>query len=380
MPDPLAPVLPDYGGACIDSVVAAMRGQRPPTRLPLPESVADAVAGGAQAVVLVLDGLGWSQLQERPSLAPVMSAMDGGPITSVVPTTTAVALTSITTGLPPAGHNVVGYRVRVPGTSPAGEDEVLNLLRWRTASGDARTSVDPVAFQGLPAFGGDGTPAVTKAEFAGTGFTSAHLAGARLVGWRMPSTLVAEVRRLLAAGERFVYAYYDGIDRVAHEYGLDDRYDAEVAAADRLVGDLASVLPPGAVLAVTSDHGQVDVGRNVIGLDPALMAQTWMLSGEGRFRWLHTRADADSDRLCADALSLYGEQAWVVTREEIEAAGWFGGPLSETARARLGDVAIVARAPVAFLDPADTGEVRLMSRHGSLTEAEMRVPLLVVAG
>ena len=32
--------------------------------------------------------------------------------------------------------------------------------------------------------------------------------------------------------------------------------------------------------------------------------------------------------------------------------------------------------PVAFLDPADVGEVKLRSRHGSLTSAEMLVPLL----
>jgi hypothetical protein len=46
---------------------------------------------------------------------------------------------------------------------------------------------------------------------------------------------------------------------------------------------------------------------------------------------------------------------------------------------RLGDVALVARAPVAFLDPADTGETRLLARHGSLTTAEMYVPLLAWA-
>ena len=34
--------------------------------------------------------------------------MTGGPITSVVPSTTATALTSITTGLSPGEHGVVG--------------------------------------------------------------------------------------------------------------------------------------------------------------------------------------------------------------------------------------------------------------------------------
>ena len=44
--------------------------------------------------------------------------------------------------------------------------------------------------------------------------------------------------------------------------------------------------------------------------------------------------------------------------------------------ARLGDVALVAYAPVSFHDPADSGPFRLICRHGSLTSAELLVPLL----
>src|SRR5439155_13683734 len=217
-----------------------------------------------------------------------------------------------------------------------------------------------LTFQPNRPFSGDPVPVVTKGEFAGTGFSAAHLTGARMVGWHVPSSLVVEVRRLLAAGEPFVYAYYDGVDRVAHEYGLDEHYDAEVAFADRLVADLAAVLPPDAALAVTSDHGQVHVGQNVIGIDPELMGRLSMLSGEGRFRWLHSsdRSDGGVDKLFGEVCDAYHELAWVCTREEMEGWGWFGGPLTDSARSRLGDVAVVAHAPVAFLDPADTGDVR----------------------
>ena len=58
-----------------------------------------------------------------------------------------------------------------------------------------------------------------------------------------PSALVPEVRRLLADGEPFVYAYYDGVDRVAHARGLGEHYDAELRAADRIVADLLEALP-----------------------------------------------------------------------------------------------------------------------------------------
>ena len=47
---------------------------------------------------------------------------------------------------------------------------------------------------------------------------------------------------------------------------------------------------------------------------------------------------------------------------------------------RLGDVAIIPYEPVAYLDPADGGDVRLVCRHGSLTPEEMLVPLVAGAG
>ena len=54
--------------------------------------------------------------------------------------------------------------------------------------------------------------------------------------------------------------------------------------------------------------------------------------------------------------------------------------MTSAAAGRLGDVALVAREAVAFDDPADTGPFALVSRHGSLTAAEMLVPLLAGRG
>ena len=138
---------------------------------------------------------------------------------------------------------------------------------------------------------------------------------------------------------------------------------------------MLDVLPPGAVLVVTADHGQVEVGRSVEVLGPEIMQGVTLISGEGRFRWLHVRPGAGPD-VAETAIGLHGEVAWVRTKDQIIDEGWLGGVPSAQVAARLGDVALVPFAPTAFLDPADTGELRLMARHGSLTPAEMLVPLL----
>jgi hypothetical protein len=364
------PTMPDYGGACIDQVIAAVLGTGLyASPAPAPSWLPAPAVGAAQVVLLVLDGLGWVQLKERPGLAPTMNALAGGPITTVAPSTTAAALTSITIGAPPATHGVVGYRLRVDG------DQVLNVLRWKTGDGDARSGIPPERFQPLLPFGAVKAPVVTRADVAESGFTRAHMAGARMYGWRMPSTIVATVGALLRDGERFVYAYYDGVDKVAHEFGFGPTYDAEVVAADRLVSDLIDVLPAGAVLLVVSDHGQVDVGDKVITLDPEVAGLTTMLSGEGRFRWLHAQPGA-LDRLAAAAHRHYDDVAWIRTRDEAVAQGWFGGLLERHVADRLGDLVIAPRAPIAVLDPGDPGEQWMRCRHGSLTPEEMLVPLL----
>jgi hypothetical protein len=358
------PLLPDYGGACVTNVMPALLEPLADTPAWMPAGVADA----DQVVLLVLDGLGWNQLKARTGLAPTLQAMDGGAITTVAPSTTSTALTSIATGMTPGEHGIVGYRVDVDG-------DVLNVLRWAVNGRDARTTIDPTSIQSAEPFCGHRPAIVTRAEFRSSGFTHAHLDGARFVGYRVTSTLVAETRRLLREHEPFVYCYYDGIDKVAHEYGLGEMYDAELVAVDRLVADMQAVLPPGAALVVTADHGQLDVGDRIVRLSSDVLAQTSRQSGEGRFRWLHARPGR-SEALLEAATLHHADGAWITTREQAIADGWFGPKVTEAARARMGDVALVARDDIAFHDPDDTGPYVLIGRHGSLTPDEMLVPLL----
>jgi hypothetical protein len=357
-------VVPDYEGANLTGVAPALIEQPDPmpSWIP-PEAAAD------QVVLLTLDGLGWEQLQARRHLAPTLASMVGGPITTVCPSTTATALTSITTGLPPGDHGVVGYRIDVDG-------EVLNVLRWSTPRGDARNRIPPTELQAHPPFEGQRPPVVTRADFRSTGFTAAHLDSVRFVGYRVPSTLVTEVQRLTAAGEPFVYAYYEGIDKVSHEYGLGEHYDAELRFVDRLVADILEVLPRDAALVVTSDHGQVDVGDRVLDPAPEVLAHVRRQSGEGRFRWLHAEP-GHARALLEAAQACHGDVAWVRSRKDVEQEGWFGPRLTAEAASRLGDVALVCHQPVSFHDPADSGLFELIGRHGSLTPAEVYVPLLV---
>ncbi|MGH7644387.1 MAG: alkaline phosphatase family protein [Gemmatimonadales bacterium] len=360
------PVRPAYDGAWVGGLVPALLGATPPGWLPEPAAMARSV------VLLVLDGLGWTMFERHRRILPHLARMAGGHITATAPSTTAAGLTSISTGLTPAQHGVVGYRMRVDG-------QVLNVLRWRTPGGRGNAP-DPARIQPTQPFLGRRIPVVTRAEFRDSGFTAAHLRGGEFIGWQTTAVLVEQVRRLIADGRRFVYAYYDGVDKVAHAHGLDDGLlAAELVETDRLVGLLLDRLGGDCALVVTADHGQVASSKRHClpfgHLDDLVSAS----AGEGRFRSLHAKAGAAQD-LRAAATERFGDLAWVFTRDELFDGGWLGDGATAEVRHRLGDVVLAAHAPVAFVDPAMSCEQRLLSQHGSLTADEMLVPLLAAYG
>lgn len=361
----MEPVEPDYRGANLSALAGALVTGRRPAWFPEP------ARDPGPTVLLLLDGLGWNAIEAHRSLLPCLAAMEGGPITTVVPSTTSAALTSLTTGLAPADHGIVGFRMRV-------DRSVLNVLRWSSADG---SDPDPFTVQRHDAFLGREVPVVTKSEFRSTRFTEAHLRGTRFVGWSATSTLVEHCRRLVEEGAALVYAYYPGVDTVAHEFGLHDEYfRAELVAADRLVGDLVDALPSRATVLVTADHGQVHMGPDGwVELD-ALAPMVDAYAGDARFRYLYARRGAH-DELLAAARAEVGDRAWVMSRDELLDGGWLGpDPARAAVRRRVGDVVLAAHDPVGFVDPTFRRETGLIAGHGSLTPDEMLVPLLAARG
>jgi hypothetical protein len=359
------PVKAAYGARSLDQVVPTLLQGRGEPWLPEP------LAGAKTVVLLVLDGLGWSSIETHRDTLPELGAMVGGPITTVVPSTTAAALTSLATGMAPAQHGIVGFRMRI-------DDTVLNVLRWQVPYG--RRAPDPFNVQRHTAFLGRPVPVVTKKEFRRTGFTEAHLRGSRFYGWSTATVLIEHCRRLVGHDERFVYAYYPGVDTVAHEFGLhDDYFVNELAYADRLVGRLLDALPEHATLVVTADHGQVHVGDGWLALHP-LKDMYRFCAGEGRFRYLYAAKGA-APALAEAARDEFGDQAWVFTRDQLLDEGWLGpGPVIASIRRRVGDVILAPHAPVAFVDPDLPNEANLVGAHGSLTPDEMHVPFLAARG
>lgn len=378
-----APVVPVYGvdtlGAVLPGAAAALGVSTGQPALPFPESRA--------VCVVLVDGLGAELLAEAGASggdAPFLTALassdnpTGCPATLRVgcPTTTATSMGSFGTGLPPGKHGMVGFQVRDPVRGV-----LLNQLRW-----DPYT--DPIDWQPWPTVfrtcvdAGITVTRIGADEFAGSGLTVAAHRGGEFVGAKELSARVdAAVAALGGSGRSLVYLYWGAVDAAGHEHGWRSaEWRAELRRTDAELARLAGSLPADTQLIITADHGMVDVphsGRLDMAARPELRRGIVIFGGEPRMVQLYCRY-GQTDAVAARMREAVGDRAWVRTRAEAVDEGWFG-PVDPRVADRIGDVLIAARRSFAVVDSglAPKKMLALIGHHGSLTEAEQIVPLLM---
>ena len=340
----------------------------PPSSLDLPEA--------RSYVVFLVDGLGYELLRDHAEDAPYLSSLIDGhaPATAGVPSTTATSLTSLGTALPPGTHGVVGFTSRIPGT-----DDLLNALFWSK-------KVDPLEWQPHPtalgrlAAGGVRTTVVSKREFAGSGLTVASQRGAEYVGADKVGERTAAVVAAASAHPSVTYVYEGDLDWTGHRYGVDSTsWRLQLSMVDAVAEQLRDALPSDTRVVIVADHGMVDSpADHRVDVDDhlELLDGVVVFGGEARFRHVYCRGGAVDDVLAAWRTVL-GDRAEVLSRDEALARGWFGDVVAGV-RPRIGDVLVAARDDYSVLSSSIFPyEASLVGLHGSLTSAEMLIPVLV---
>ncbi len=337
------------------------------------------------ACVLLIDGLGAELLDAHADDAPVMAELRGRTLQAGFPSTTVAGLAAVGTGCRSGQHGMVGLSFRLPGVG------VVNTLRWRRHpwGDDLRDAAPPEQVQPLAttfeqaASAGVAVSVVSGAEFTGSGLTRAVLRGGRYVGVQALGDLAAGVRTAVADGG-FCYGYHGEVDLLGHIYGPGSpAWRMQLREVDRLVESLVEGLPPGGLLAIVADHGMV-VAEPDEALDiddrAQLLDGVAAIGGEPRARHVYVEDGAADAVLAAWRESLAG-RAWVVSRDEAIAAGWFGDSVRDDVRGRIGDVVAAARGSATMVRrTVEPLESSLVGHHGSLTSAEQQIPLLLAYG
>jgi hypothetical protein len=342
----------------------------------LPPSSFDLPPAGSYVIFLV-DGLGYELLRDHQVDAPFLHSLlpGGAPATVGVPSTTATSLTSLGTALTPGTHGIVGFTSRIPGTG-----QLLNALQWSSSVDPREWQPHDTAFDRLAA-AGVATTVVNKREFGGSGLTIAGQRGAAFVGADKIGERVAAVLAASGSAPSLTYMYEGDLDWTGHRHGVASlSWRLQLSMVDAAAEQLRETLPPETRIVVVADHGMVDSPRKSrLDMDqhPELTAGLTLVGGEARFRHLYCRPGAVED-VAAAWREMLGERAEVLTRGEAVDRGWFG-QVAPVVRPRLGDVMVAARGDFSVMSTTVFPyETRLVGLHGSLTSAEMLVPVLVL--
>lgn len=384
-------VLPDYHGGSIanlmSSIALAMGGWET-GYLPLPQLDGERLGRVRNLVLLVVDGLGYRHLQERAPESALFSHCVGS-MTSVCPSTTATAIPTFLSGLPPQQHGLTGWFTYfaevgsivtvLPYTTRLGRMPIDDrLLSPRQLSGVAPI-YDHLAAQ---------SHLVIPDWIAGTTFNQAFTGQGRLRPYPYRGGLQGMfkgIRAVVDAGKErnFVYAYWPEFDSLSHEHGVASAAVAEhLASLDQAFAELVARLRgTDTQLLVTADHGFVDTSpeKSLRLADHPQLAETLMmpLCGEPRlsFCYVHPDRTAQFERYVsgelADAVTLYPS-------EQLLREGWFGlGEAHPRLRDRIGHYALVMKEN--YIITSELPGERPLSHvgvHGGLSPDEMYVPLI----
>lgn len=330
------------------------------------------------AVVLLVDGLGAQSLMARAGHARTLAGARGT-IESGFPTTTASALATLTTGVRPGVHGMVGYSVL-----DAANDRVVNQLSgWDSL-------IDPLSWQSMPtvferaADAGYRASVIAPSRYSDSGFTRAVLRGADYVGAQSIADRLETAARIVASpgANQLVYVYVPELDQAGHAHGWQsEQWTRALEQVDSAVRGFIAAAPSAGLL-VTADHGVVDVpeySHVLYDSSPELLVGIRHVAGEPRCLQLYFDPAASAVTRAATIQAWRDSESsrsWVVTRDEAIDAGWFGA-VEPHVQPRIGDLIIAARKGIAYY--ASTSETRarqMVGQHGSWSAAELQVPLL----
>ena len=362
---------------------------------------ADGALDDVERVVMFLsDGLGYLYLrelmEEDPEIEDTILALTDGrgfvPITSVAPSTTAVALPSLWTGATPITHGMLGTTMFLREVSTS-----VNMLK-NTPVGNLKGTVlsDTDLDKFIPvkrlaqhlADENIATHLLLLRSWLGKGLLSAVLHRGVTYGYAHGGLSdfwlrLAEVLHQTVGQRCYINVYYSPVDTLSHLYGAKNHYiHYEIKnQLKQLVEVLSSeALQDGQTLLIlTADHGHADAPRKIdlqsTSAEPIRKHMRIGLTGDMRLGHLHLQNET-SEEVINYIHTQYGQYLTAVETTQAISAGLFGhDTVYSESKHRLGDVILIPRLGTQIIDPS-VGILDLESWHGGLSEDEMLVPFI----
>ena len=396
---------PRYDGRSIanlaPSVVASLGtsvSDAPPPLAPPFEPGVDPFHGRraeGPVVVFLVDGFGWNLFSDWTAEGRARAlawARLARPISTVFPSTTTAALTSLSSGTPPGRHGLVGYRQFLPRYGVVADMLKMSPFGAPTSDHLVGPHWQPSDVSGAPTIfrrGVEGV-AVSRDRFRASGFTRLLYDGATYAPYSTLADFAHELSRLLARDDppKTIFAYWDELDTIQHLRGPSRSLASfELDRVAHLIEYVRDHVPPGrgasTTVLVTGDHGQVPAspeGRIAVETIPPVVRElAHPLAGDRRAGFFAARPGRV--QALREALgSVVPAGSKILPMDRALEAGLFGPPpFHPEIAARLGDLLVLEPAPASltYLLPGASPPSRYMlGAHGGLDPTELVVPLV----
>lgn len=339
-----------------------------------------------RVVLIVIDGLGQAQLEAHAPRGILFRGLEDE-VTSVFPSTTASAVTTLMTGCAPKAHGLVGWHMFLKELGA-----VLAILPGRPRYGGCDWSRAGIDLQKLL----DLTPFPDRIQVPSSVYSPKAIAESsfnRTARGRAEGIAFTDLEnffelletRLLKSEERtYHYAYWSQFDHIAHETGAysprsADHLKAFERAFERF---LLRIRGRRTLVIVTADHGFIDHDpAGIIDLEdyPTLQSRLILpLSGEARAAYAYVR-EGEGLAFERDFQALLSDRALIFRSQDLIRGGAFGeGPEHPRLSDRVGDYTLIPKGRNLIRDRLfGEKKTELIGVHGGVSQEEMWVPVIV---
>lgn len=398
-------IYPEYKANCISNIPSAILNlmQAQKAQGPLTSRLKVDQKGINKVVLLVVDGFGFNQFlkyqKQNRFLNSLTEQGEVFPLTSVYPSQTTNALTTLNTGLTPQEHGLFEYFIYLK------EVGIINALRFERIGNKARSKLAEQGYDPKLMFSGENIQQKLQKQGISTfthmnqsnavnACTKLVFEGSTIVSAYKNSDNIVRLRKQIenASGDAYFFVHLETLDTISHEYGPEsDEYSAELQAISYLLQkELVEKISPQAaketLLLMTADHGgvQVDLEKAVyLGLDsePLVNAQTGvdhkriLPTGSPRDVFLHIKEQKLQQTKEALTKKI-GDKAQILETRQAAECGLFGlGKASEAFLERTGNLLIVPYGKeTVWFEHRSGRRINLLGQHGGLHPDEMLVP------
>lgn len=399
-------ILPAYHGQSILNIPASICqsfGISPIHSSPLRPDIFTFNNDNFQRIIIILmDGLAltrfnsWLEKGKIPIWNQLLQSGSIAPITSISPSTTSAAMTSLWTGHSASEHGAVGYEVWLKQYGVVANMISQSPMSFRSGNANLeQAGFNAETVLALPKLGeylkqyGVSTYSFQHYSIANSGLSRTFMNAVNIYPYANEAECWINLRELIEkkrTEKQYIWTYWSALDSLGHKYGPDDErvetYFANFSRnlEDNLINRLSPELRKETLLLFTSDHGQVATIKNPLfslSNHPEFMDCLHIKpTGESRFTYLHVKPGKEIT-LRDYIASTWPEKFLVMESQQLLDAGLFGPgiPMSDIHN-RIGDITLLAR-DKNYLWWSDE-ENPLTGRHGGLSAMDMIVPFVAI--